>query len=264
MTQPFTYRIQFIPTGEYYYGVRYRKGCQPSDLWNKYFTSSKKVKNLIRKFGKDCFTIEIRKTFKYPEEAILWEHRVNRYTKEWTNYLNESDAKHQGSKYSSSGGLVSKNQKSGLHNPKKPWLKDSTKVDNIKQGNLKGGKKTGSMPWWNNGVRDTKSIECPGEGWISGMMPKGHYWNNGMEQKVSNQSPGSDWVRGGLNRTVNGREWWNNGTEQRMVFEQPAADWNRGKLSGSADWWNNGTEQTRQKEYPGPGWQRGMLKKIIP
>jgi len=40
-TIPYTYKLIFKPTGQYYYGVRYAKGCQPSDLWDKYFTSSK-------------------------------------------------------------------------------------------------------------------------------------------------------------------------------------------------------------------------------
>ncbi len=117
MTQPFTYRIKFIPTNAYYYGVRYKKGCKPSDLWSIYFTSSKKVKNLISKFGKDQFDIEIRKIFTNANDAIIWEHRVNSKTKNWPNYLNESDAKHQGVKYSSIGGIISKEKKVGLSEP---------------------------------------------------------------------------------------------------------------------------------------------------
>jgi hypothetical protein len=49
---PFTYLIKHIPTGRNYYGVRYKKGCHPNDLWLKYFTSSKKIKGLIKKYGK--------------------------------------------------------------------------------------------------------------------------------------------------------------------------------------------------------------------
>ena len=46
---PFTYLIKHIPTNRYYYGSRYGKECHPKDLWTTYFTSSKKVKALIRK-----------------------------------------------------------------------------------------------------------------------------------------------------------------------------------------------------------------------
>ena len=58
-TIPFTYLIKHIPTNKYYYGVMYRKSCHPNDFWTKYFTSSKKVKNLIRKYGKKSFKFEI-------------------------------------------------------------------------------------------------------------------------------------------------------------------------------------------------------------
>lgn len=261
MTQPFTYRIQCIHTSEYYYGVRYARNCRPSDLWTTYFTSSKKVKNLLKKYGPDGFKIEIRKIFNSAEEAILWEHRVNRHTKLWPNYLNESDSKHQGMKYSSIGGLCSKEKMVGVHDPMKPWLNDSAKIVSMKNGNKRGGSKTGSMPWWNNGIRDTKSEICPGEGWVSGMLPKGHYWNNGSEQKISSECPGEGWIRGGIGSTNKGMSWWNNGVEQGMFCESPGNLWKPGLLTGTMSWWNNGVIQKRQKECPGDNWQKGMLRK---
>lgn len=89
-TIPFTYCLTHIPTGRRYYGVRYKKGCCPSDLWDKYFSSSKTVKILIQKYGLGSFTYEIRKTFSNKNEAILWEHKVLRRLKvvgrsEWIN-----------------------------------------------------------------------------------------------------------------------------------------------------------------------------------
>lgn len=46
----YVYYIRHIPTGKFYYGSRYKhveKNIQPEDdLWKKYFTSSKKVKEL--------------------------------------------------------------------------------------------------------------------------------------------------------------------------------------------------------------------------
>jgi hypothetical protein len=73
---PFTYLLKHIPTNKYYYGVRFKKGCHPNDLWTKYFTSSKKVKSLIKRYGKKSFIFEIRKTFKTQQEAIKWENKV--------------------------------------------------------------------------------------------------------------------------------------------------------------------------------------------
>lgn len=94
-TIPFTYLLKHIPTNKYYYGVMYRKGCHPNDLWTKYFTSSKKVKNLIKKYGKKSFIFEIRKTFKTQQQAIIWEHKVLRRMKVIyrNDFLNLTDNK---------------------------------------------------------------------------------------------------------------------------------------------------------------------------
>jgi group I intron endonuclease len=73
---PFTYYLYHKPTQRKYYGVRYKKGCHPSDLWNKYFSSSRVVKLLIEKYGLDSFEFEVRKTFSNKEDAIEWEHQV--------------------------------------------------------------------------------------------------------------------------------------------------------------------------------------------
>ena len=73
---PFTYLLKHIPTNKYYYGVRFKKGCHPNDFWTKYFTSSKKVKRLIKRNGNKSFIFEIRKTFKTPQQAINWENKV--------------------------------------------------------------------------------------------------------------------------------------------------------------------------------------------
>lgn len=34
-----------------------------------------------------------------------------------------------------------------------------------------GGKTTGSKPWWNDGVKNKRSHECPGPGYVKGMIP---------------------------------------------------------------------------------------------
>ena len=75
-TYPYTYRITSKTTGQHYYGVRYRKGCNPSDFWVDYFTSSKRVHALIEQYGKDDFTTQIRHTFPNGKDAIAWEAKV--------------------------------------------------------------------------------------------------------------------------------------------------------------------------------------------
>ena len=76
MTIPFTYYLFHKPTGKKYYGVRYKKGCHPDDLWNKYFSSSIKVKKLIEEYGIDSFDYQVRKIFSSSQDARKWESRV--------------------------------------------------------------------------------------------------------------------------------------------------------------------------------------------
>ena len=115
MSQPYTYRVKFIPTGEYYYGVRYSKNCKPSDLWVTYFTSSNKVMKLINEHGKESFDIEVRRIFDTKEQAIQWEERVTRRVIYWPNYLNANSGKAFNHSKSVNGGLVAVNRGTGIH-----------------------------------------------------------------------------------------------------------------------------------------------------
>lgn len=80
---PFVYLLTFKPTGQFYYGSRTASGCQTSDLWTTYFTSSRIVEKLIEEHGKDTFDFEIRKTFISKTETLEWE----------TRFLTKVDAK---------------------------------------------------------------------------------------------------------------------------------------------------------------------------
>ena len=75
-TIPFSYYLFHRPTQTHYYGIKYRKGCSPKDLWKSYFTSSSRVKDLISEYGVDSFDVEVRRTFTSGKEALLWEHKV--------------------------------------------------------------------------------------------------------------------------------------------------------------------------------------------
>lgn len=88
--QPYTYYIYNTITKEHYYGVRFAKNCHPNELWNTYFTSSKKVHKLINFYGKDSFIFEIRKIFSDKQSAINWENKVLRRMKvlDKPNWLN--------------------------------------------------------------------------------------------------------------------------------------------------------------------------------
>jgi Putative endonuclease segE, GIY-YIG domain/NUMOD3 motif len=118
---PFTYLVKHIPTNKYYYGVKFKKGCHPNDLWTKYFTSSKKVKGLIKKYGKKSFQFEIRKTFKTQKQAREWEHKVLRRLKVIyrDDFLNLSDSLHIDPKIISKSKMGNKNPMYGKKMSKK-------------------------------------------------------------------------------------------------------------------------------------------------
>lgn len=59
----YLYRVENKLTGEFYIGSRYSYEDIESDLWVVYFTSSRYVKNLIKKYGKETFIPIIIKIF---------------------------------------------------------------------------------------------------------------------------------------------------------------------------------------------------------
>jgi len=91
---PYTYLIGWTEHNIWYYGSRYGKGANPSDLWVSYFTSSKKVKEFVKQYG-DPDIIQIRKTFRNSDGARLWEHKVLKRIKVVENekFLNQTDNK---------------------------------------------------------------------------------------------------------------------------------------------------------------------------
>jgi hypothetical protein len=93
--QPYTYLIGWSKLDQWYYGVRFAKNCNPSDLWTKYFTSSKYVA-LIREQHGDPDVIQIRRTFTSAKQAVLWEDRVLRHLNVTQNlrWINRNIAGH--------------------------------------------------------------------------------------------------------------------------------------------------------------------------
>ena len=90
----YTYLLTHAPTKTLYYGVRYsvnRKNMEPEkDLWVDYFTSSKKVHELIEAYGADSFEVTIDQTFDNREDAIAYEEKylVENKVQDNPQYLN--------------------------------------------------------------------------------------------------------------------------------------------------------------------------------
>jgi hypothetical protein len=92
MRNCFTYRIGWSQLNEFYYGVRYARGCHPSDLWVSYFTSSRHVE-ACRKLHGEPDIIQVRREFgDNPDKAVKWELKVLRRMNIGTNprYLNRT------------------------------------------------------------------------------------------------------------------------------------------------------------------------------
>lgn len=92
--QPYTYLIGWSQYNKWYYGVQYKKNCNPIDLWVSYFTSSKYVKEFREQYGNPDI-IEVRKTFNTREKAILWEQKVllRMNVRKRDDFLNVTDNK---------------------------------------------------------------------------------------------------------------------------------------------------------------------------
>jgi hypothetical protein len=96
---PYTYLLGWSKLDKWYYGSRtakkarclYETGCHPDELLKTYYTSSKKVAELIKQHGKPD-VVQIRKTFPdAPRKAQIWEGRVLKKLKVGSNprWINE-------------------------------------------------------------------------------------------------------------------------------------------------------------------------------
>lgn len=86
---PYTYLIGWRALDLWYYGVRYAQGCDPSELWTSYFTSSKRIP-ILRSLHGEPDVVEVRQIFANPLKATAWESRVLKrmgavQSKRWIN-----------------------------------------------------------------------------------------------------------------------------------------------------------------------------------
>lgn len=70
---PFTYLLHWTQTNMFYYGVRWKFECLPSELMVTYHTSSNHVKKYIKEYGQPDIVI-IDKIFYSTENATEYEH----------------------------------------------------------------------------------------------------------------------------------------------------------------------------------------------
>lgn len=91
-TTPYTYFIHWSNLNVSYFGRRTAKGCNPSDLWRTYFTSSRYVKTYRRLYGEPDI-IQVCSVFKDKQSCIEQEtvvlHTLNvAHSPLWLNKSN--------------------------------------------------------------------------------------------------------------------------------------------------------------------------------
>jgi hypothetical protein len=187
---PYIYWLKNKSTHKKYIGVRWARGCNPSDFWVSYFTSSPSVHKLITIFGKNDFEFKIIHTFKTAEEAILREAQYVKLAVKRDDYLNLchfSAGRETTSKAGKIGGMFQKLNKLGIHKQtreerlallKRAWAKQNelqcnpfthaSKELQAERGR-RGGPKNKGFVWLTDGTKsikytkkmqDKKSINC--------------------------------------------------------------------------------------------------------
>lgn len=100
--------------------------------------------------------------------------------------------------------------------------------------------------WYNNGIVNRFSFECP-DGFVKGRLKIGKTWNKGM--------PNSKETRIKISKANKGRKWYNNGVIQIMSRECPK-DFVLGRIHTNSKstkgyrWYTNGIDNKLCKECP--------------
>jgi hypothetical protein len=205
MTTPYTYLIGWPELDTWYYGVRWRPGCDPSDLWVKYFTSSKYVKIFREQHGEPS-VISIRKTFVEPKKAREWEHRFLARIKADVNpkFLNKTTNNvptMSGRKQTEETKMKIKLAQIGKpKNPQSVQKMRKTQLLRIASGYSDSEETRKKKSVSHLGVKKsevTREI-------IRTLKTGKHHWTNGTAGKYCVDCPGVGWVRGKISHKQKG------------------------------------------------------------
>lgn len=135
----------------------------------------------------------------------------------------------------------SEEHKQKLRKPKSDEYK--RKMSDIKKGTKlskehkeKISEQVKGRKWWNNGVSNKHTKECPGEGWSIGRINNnvGRVLSGETKEKIRASNTGktlTDEHKELLSQKIKGRKWWNNGRKNKHCFECPGDEWVRGRCS---------------------------------
>lgn len=151
---PYTYLLQW-GDGTKYYGVRYSRGCHPSDLLTTYFSSSKYVKAKIQKCGLPRG--KIHKTFPGNRQAaIQYENRVLRILRcpDRAEYLNKTYNRAIPVEYNGSAA------RKGMSYEQIYGTEEASRLRTLRSESNRKRKRTK----WSDSSREAKSVAMVGEG----------------------------------------------------------------------------------------------------
>ena len=166
--QFYVYRIDFV-TGHYYYG--YHKGSGVGDCYFGSPTTHKEMWLTV------MHSKSILGRYETKQEAWKAETEFIRPVLNEPMCLNEHCGGYISSESCKKGHQTQKECGVGIYAP--GAQRRSFEVCS------KAGK-AGAMPWWNNGVKNTRSNECPGKGWVPGRLVGWKWYNDGKVNVRSN------------------------------------------------------------------------------
>jgi hypothetical protein len=168
----YTYRVTFPGFPWFYYGVH-------KDNGRPYYGSP-----VTHKWIWDFYECEVQilEWFDSWEEAIRLEQRLIRSFLQDPYCLNEHCGGNLSPTACKKGHATQKKQGIGIYAP--DFLNPATP-----ESCSAGGKIGGKLPWWNNGLQNTRSLHSPGEGWIKGRLVSWRWFNDGNNNIRARECP---------------------------------------------------------------------------
>lgn len=189
---PYTYLIGWLHLNTFYYGVRYRPGCQPSDLWVKYFTSSKEVKAFRKEHGEPTL-VEVRRIFSSPDEARLWEHKVLRRlnVRQRSDFLNITTSRAPSMLGKKHGEETLKKMSAWQKGKKKP-IDTVLKMRASLTGRKLSDEARAAISAGHQGIQFSETHKAN----IAASKVGRKHWTNGTEYRCCHIQPGPEWFLG--------------------------------------------------------------------
>jgi len=212
MTTPYVYIIEEISTGIRYIGSSRRKGCHPSHILTRYFTSSESVKQKIKQNGPDSFRVVYIEIVESPDAAVEKEMQL----------IIDLDAINSSNYYNMSL------QHTKWHVANFVWITDGIKEQYLhKDCEIPEGWRLGRKPSKTKGIKTNKKYKK-----IS---------RNGVTKNVDvneiDQWLKLDWEIGDATNSAKISMWITNGVESQYV----------NKNTKIPDGWYNGRASTADK-----------------